>query len=126
MKTLTTMTAVAALVAGISFAHAQNTPKPGTQNTPPSSINAGSQEGTAGQKSGSQMGGTTAQSGSATASDKKMTWKGNGQFCISQAAGSLEMDCKFASLAACQKEAKPLNRDCQPKGNASTTGMKQN
>ncbi len=124
MKTFTTMTAVAALIAGLSFAHAQNAPKTDTQNPPPSSINAGSQEGTTGQKSGSQTGGTAAQSSSAAASDK-MTWKGAGKFCISQSAGSLEMDCKFASIEACQSEAKPRNLNCLPNGNAGTTGMNQ-
>ena len=115
MKTLTTMTAVAALIAGLSFANAQNAATPNDKTPPPSSIN----HGTVGTKSGSES------SAAAQASMKsdKMTWKGNGKFCISQTAGSLTADCKFASMAACETAAKPKNLNCYAKGSA-TTGMK--
>ena len=72
MKTLTTLTAVAALVAGISIAQAQ---------------------------------GTMGQTGS------------------SSLTGPL--NCKYASLAACEKDAKPQNLNCSSNPKKSTTGSKQ-
>lgn len=123
MKTLTTMTAIAALVAGISFANAQNAATPNAKTPPPSSINAGGQTGTNDSKSGSQSSGSAAmKTGNASG---KMAWKGSGKFCITQTAGGLEADCKFASMQACEAEAKPKNVDCYAKGSA-TTGMKTN
>lgn len=46
---------------------------------------------------------------------------GNGKFCISGADGTL--NCKFASLASCQKSVKG-SESCQPNPNNSTTGSK--
>jgi hypothetical protein len=86
MKMLTALTAVAALIAGISIASAQN-----------SSMD----------KSNS-MGSSSTQ---ATAT---------GKFCISGAGGAL--NCKFASLSACQKAAKG-SETCQARP-SSTTGSK--
>lgn len=121
MKTLTTMTAIAALIAGISFAHAQNAATPNAKSPPPSGINAGTETGTSDSKSGSQSSGSAAMK-TGTASGK-MAWKGNGKFCITQTAGGLEADCKFASMQACETAAKPKNLNCYAKGSA-TTGMK--
>ncbi|MBI1204827.1 MAG: hypothetical protein GC182_20180 [Rhodopseudomonas sp.] len=57
MKTLTTMTAAAALIAGLSLANAQTAPS----TTPaPSSLNAGTQSGTANTKSGNETKGAAA------------------------------------------------------------------
>lgn len=122
MKTLTTMTAIAALIAGISFANAQNSGNtPSNSATPPSSINSKATD-TSSSKSGAQNSGAAMKGDSAASG--KMTWKGAGKFCITQSAGSLEMDCKFASIEACQTEAKPRNLACQPNaGTASTTGQ---
>lgn len=122
MKTLTTMTAIAALIAGISFANAQNSGNtPSNSATPPSSINSKATD-THSSKSGSESSGAAMKSDSKAAG--KMTWKGTGKFCIAQSAGSLDMDCKFASIEACQKEAQPRNLACQPNaGAASTTGQ---
>ena len=54
MKTLTTMTAIAALITGISFANAQNSGNaPSNSATPPSSINSKAPD-TDATKSGSQ------------------------------------------------------------------------
>jgi hypothetical protein len=88
MKTLTTLTAVAALVAGISFAQAQ---------------------GTMGQTGGGM------QAPQAT---------GTGAFCIATSPGG-PLNCKYASLAACEKDAKPQNLNCSPNPKKSTTGSKQ-
>ena len=85
MKTLTTLTAMAALVAGISFAQAQ---------------------------------GTMGQTGSG------MQATGTGAFCIATSPGG-PLNCKYASLAACEKDAKPQNLNCSPNPKKGTTGSKQ-
>jgi hypothetical protein len=91
MRTLTTLAAIAALAAGISFAQAQ-----GTTNSPSSS--------------GSSM--------------QAAQTIGNSPFCINtSASGSL--NCKYASMAACEKDAKPQNLNCSPNPKKSTTGSKQ-
>ena len=73
MKTLTTLTAIAALAAGMSLAQAQ-----GSMGSPSSS--------------GSSMGAPQA--------------TGNAAFCI-QTSASGGLNCKYASMAACEKDAKP-------------------
>jgi hypothetical protein len=88
MKTLTTLTAVAALIAGVSFAQAQ-------MGSPPSG-------------SGMQRAQTV----------------GNSPFCIN-ISGSGGLNCKYASMAACEKDAKPQNLNCSPNPNKATTGSKQ-
>jgi hypothetical protein len=88
MKTLTTLTAIAALAAGMSFAQAQ-----GTMGSPSSSGAAPQQIGTA-------------------------------PFCINTSASG-GLNCKYASMAACEKDAKPQNLNCSPNPKRSTTGSKQ-
>ena len=85
MKTLTTLAAVAALVAGLSVAQAQ---------------------------------GTMGKTGSA------LQTTGNAAFCIATAPGGA-LNCKYASMAACEKDAKPQNLNCSPNPKKSTTGSKQ-
>lgn len=120
MKTFTTLTAVAALIAGMSFANAQSS----TTNPPPSSINAGTQTGTGTSQSGSESKGTAMKSGGQQVLGK-MNVTGKSKFCITVAPGSNGLNCKFATLAACQTEAKPGNKQCQENPNmAGTTGMK--
>jgi len=87
MKTLTTLTAIAALAAGISFAQAQ-------MGAPPSG------------------------------SMQKPQAVGNSPFCINM-SGSGGLNCKYASMAACEKDAKPQNLSCLPNPNKSTTGSRQ-
>jgi hypothetical protein len=93
MKTLTTLTAVAALIAGVSIASAQMSP---STKTPGAS---------------SGMSGSTQQA------------TGTGKYCIETSGGA--MNCKYASLAACQKDAKAQNQSCSPNPKSSTTGSKQ-
>jgi len=88
MKTLTTLTAVAALLTGISLAQAQ---------------------GTMGSSSSSSM--------------QKSQTVGNSPFCINTSASG-GLNCKYASMAACEKDAKPQNLNCSPNPNKSTTGAK--
>jgi hypothetical protein len=90
MRTLTTLAAIAALAAGISFAQAQ-----GMTSSPPSS-------------GGMQAAQTI----------------GNSPFCINTSASGT-LNCKYASMAACEKDAKPQNLNCSPNPKKSTTGSKQ-
>ena len=91
MKTLTTLTAIAALFAGLSVASAQTSP-----------------------------GGSMGNSG---ASSQRQAI-GNARFCIATSASGA-LNCKYASLAACEQEAKPQNLTCTPNPNAGTTGSQQ-
>jgi exo-beta-1,3-glucanase (GH17 family) len=91
MKTLTTLAAIAALVAGVSFAQAQ-----GTMGSP----------------------------SSGSSSMQKSQTIGNSPFCINTSASG-GLNCKYASLAACEKDAKPQNLNCSPNPNKSTTGSRQ-
>jgi|SRR6185369_4055247 len=113
MKTLTTMTAVAALLAGIAIASAQS-PAP-TQS--PSSMNKGTDP--AGPKSGAQSGSSATMSGPA----KKQAATGSGKFCVEMSKGG-GLECKYASMDACQKDAQPQHLNCSPNPNAGTTGAK--
>lgn len=90
MKMVTTLTTVAALAAGISFAQAQ-----GTMGSP---------------STGGSM--------------QKAQTVGNSPFCISTSASGA-LNCKYASMAACEKDAKPQNLNCSPNPNKGTTGSKQ-
>lgn len=95
MKTLTTLTAVAALVAGLSIASAQTTtPKSGAMAPQSSSSSMGQQMAT-----------------------------GSGKFCIETSAGG-SLNCKYASLSACEKDAKAQNLNCSPNPKSNTTGAK--
>ncbi len=93
MKTLTTLTAVAALIAGISIASAQM--------SPPSS----------------SPGGSSASPGSSQQAI------GTGKYCIETSPGGA-LNCKYASLDACQKDARAANQQCAPNPSSGTTGSK--
>jgi hypothetical protein len=99
MKTLTTLTAIAALVAGLSIANAQTA-------TPKSGANSGA------------MG-----SSSTSSNMGQQAATGSGKFCIETSAGG-SLNCKYANLAACQKDAKAQNLNCAPNPNSGTTGAK--
>jgi hypothetical protein len=93
MKTLTTLTAVAALIAGMSVASAQM--------TTPKSESPGA-------------------SGSATMGSGSKQVTGTAQYCLAASAGGA-LNCKYASLAACQKDATATGQ-CSPNPNRGTTG----
>jgi len=122
MKTFTTLTAVAALIAGMSIASAQNQPSTNPK-PPPNSINAGS--GPSGDatmpKSGSQSQ-STAKSGMKAKVGKV---SGSGKFCTQLAQGG-PLTCKFASLQACEKQAKvgPQKTLCVQNPKSGTVGKK--
>ncbi len=85
MKTMTTLTAVAALIAGMSFASAQMSPSPGT--------------------------------GPAKAT-------GNSPFCVTVSKTNGSLNCKYASMTACEKDAQAQGLQCSPNPNSATTGSK--
>ena len=121
MKTFTTLAAAAALIAGMSIASAQNAGGPAPAGASPSNINKGSDTGaTKGAQSGAESSKTAAQPG-AMGKDKKVV--GKGKFCIEMSAGG-GLECKFTSLAACEKDGKSTNRACSANPNLGTTGSK--
>jgi hypothetical protein len=116
MKTPTTLAAVAALIAGISVASAQNAGGNSSPTGSPSNINKGMNTGTpmSGQ-SGTESGGTAMRSGGSA----KMV--GNGQFCMEISKGG-SFQCNYASLSACEMDAQARGLQCQER--AATTGSK--
>lgn len=115
MKTFTTLTAVAALLAGISIASAQN-PASQSPQASPSDMNKSNMP----KASGSQSSDTTGQGSS---SMNKQTATGTGKFCVEISSGG-SLNCKFASMQDCEKEAQPQNLKCSPNPNSGTTGAK--
>lgn len=88
MKALTTLTAVAALIAGISVASAQMSP-----------------------------------SGSGSSMNKSANATGSGKFCIETSKGG-SLQCKYASITACEKDAQAQGLRCSPNPKTGTTGAK--
>lgn len=127
MKTLTTMAAVAALIAGMSIASAQNAGGPAGPNASPGNINKGVGTEKSTSQSGNQSGKTVKQAG-----PKKTRVTGKGAFCVEVSSGTGGLNCKYATMAACEKDAQPQNNMCSPNPNKmakssgakSTTGAK--
>ena len=71
-----------------------------------------------------QAQGTMGQTGSSSSSMQKPQTTGNAAFCIATSPGGA-LNCKYASMAACEKDAKPQNLNCSPNPKKSTTGSKQ-
>jgi hypothetical protein len=120
MKTITTLTAIAALIAGISIASAQNAGGPAPEGASPGNINKG-EVGTdsGGGQSGNESGRIARQPGGM---NKKVS--GNGRFCIEISKGG-SVECTFASLEACTRDAQPRGLQCSANPNAmGTTGSK--
>jgi len=91
MKTLSILTAVAVLGAGVSIVQAQ---------------------------------GTMGKTGSSSSGMQAPQTTGNAAFCIATSPSGA-LNCKYASMAACEKDAKPQNLNCSPNPKKSTTGSKQ-
>jgi hypothetical protein len=106
MKILTTLTAVAALVAGISIAAAQAPTMDRSQTSDKAS-------------------GTQLDMNSAGTKPGKSQVTGNAAFCINTSASGA-LNCKYASMAACEKDAKSQNLNCSPNPKKSTTGTNPN
>jgi len=60
---------------------------------------------------------------SSSSSMQKQQTVGTSPFCINMSASG-GLNCKYASLAACEKDAKPQNLNCSPNPNKGTTGSK--
>lgn len=118
MKMLTTMTAIAAIIAGISIASAQNSTEK-SPAPPPSSINKGD---VAEHPSGTQKMNPSGMKSSA-AEKKGQVASGQSKFCSETSPGS-GLNCKYASMAACEKDAKAKGVQCKPNPNMGTTGSK--
>jgi hypothetical protein len=120
MKTLTTLAAVAALIAGMSLANAQNAGGPAGPNASPGNINKGSDPSSPkGAQSGSESSGTAMKSGGT-----KDRVVGTGKFCVQVSKSGSGVECKFASMDACTKEAQPRGLQCSPNPNMGTTGSR--
>lgn len=123
MKTFTTLTAVAALVVGMSVASAQNKAGPAPADTSPSNLNAGTT--TPGTPQSGAQSKAAVKSGAMKKAGTKNTVTGKAKFCISGKASANTWNCSYATLAACETAAKPVNETCQPKANlASAAGKK--
>ena len=85
MKTLTALTAVAVLFAGVVTA--------------------------------------SAQSGSSSGMEPQQKTLGSGQYCLKTSA-TTALSCKYASMTACQKDAKTQRGSCRPNPTVGTTGSK--
>ena len=97
MRTLTAIVAAAVLAGGISVASAQNSQ---SQNAPVGSPNPAT---------------STMNKGS-----MGQTVTGKSKFCLQASSGA--MNCKFASMEACQKAAK--GGQCMPNPKMGTTGSR--
>lgn len=113
------LTAVAVLLAGISVASAQNATTPTKKVPPPSSINAG---GTITGNSGSES--NRAAHGSMAPKKMQKTAyvvHGKSRFCTKAKTGK-ELNCKYATMAACKKIAVPGTKLCMQNPKMATTG----
>jgi hypothetical protein len=110
MKTLTTLAVVAALAGGLSVAAAQNAP---TTKAPvaPNSINKGTEPGT---PSGAES--------QTAATGQPARVSGRGKFCSETTNQAL--NCKFATMSACEKQNKSQNLRCVANPNLGTTGSR--
>ncbi len=109
MKTLTALTVAAALAASVSVAGAQSSMhKPSSTPMP--------------QSNSSTMG--AAPRAGTMGNSKHMTVKGHGRFCSQLASGG-PLDCRYASMAACEKNVKPgLKKTCVTNPRMGTMGAK--
>jgi len=120
MKTLCTLTAAAALIAGMSLvninvASAQNPAGKSGDVSSPSNLNKGSDTGKPAQ-SGSESK-STARGGM-----KRAAVIGKSRYCIAGPRGGL--NCKFASMASCRKAAKSTGANCRTNPRMASSGTK--
>jgi len=114
MKTLTTLTAIAALLAGITVASAQDR---APDNNRANATQYNSQA--------ADPANNTRSSGVAPSAGSQQQAMGNSPFCITTSASNSSLNCKYASMAACEVDAKPQNYQCSanPK-KMGTTGSR--
>ena len=108
MKSLTTIALAAALFAGATTASAQNA-TPTTKVAPsPSNINKSNSPG---KPSGSEA--------SSAAADRSARVSGAGKFCKPRSANG-RLDCRYASMTACEKHNKSSSLHCVANPNLGT------
>jgi hypothetical protein len=119
MKTLTTLTAVAALLAGMTIAGAQNMPSNPPENASPNQVNKGSVPGV---NSGTQSPRSAKRRGK---SGPSVT--GGAKYCLQSTPGSSTLDCRYRTMAACQQIARTDYKNCveNPRSGRSTTGSRR-
>ncbi len=123
IKTLTAFAAAAMLAASMSVASAQNPAGSAGAESSPSNLNKGSALSTQPQSGAQHKSGKMSKSGMKKSSKKKMRTTGRSKFCMTERGSSNNLNCKFASMAACTKSAKPVGRTCVPNPNlGGTTG----
>ncbi len=135
MKALTTLTAVAALVAGVSVASAQMSPtvKGGAQTQNKNAAQSTTGSGTGSEhtaKSATVKGGAETQNKNAAQSkmgsdmvNSEHKVFGKAKFCITEGrAGGLK--CTYKTMASCEKAAKPKGATCSTNPSIGTTGAK--
>jgi len=62
-------------------------------------------------------------SGSSSGMSKSANAAGSGKFCIETSKGG-SLQCKYASITACEKDAQPQGLRCAPNPKTGTTGAK--
>lgn len=60
---------------------------------------------------------------SGSSMSKSTNATGSGKFCIETSKGG-SLQCKYASITACQKDAQPQGLRCSPNPKSGTTGAK--
>jgi hypothetical protein len=116
MKLLVTTGALVTLLAGASIANAQMTRSPDNDKANATQFNSQAADPTTGPGASRTPGGMT----------DGQRISGNAAFCItSSASNSSILNCKYATMAACEQEAKPMNFQCSPNPKLGTTGARQ-
>ncbi len=119
MKKLITLAAVAALMAGMAIANAQNAGGPAGPNASPGNINKGEVPDGNGGQSGAESGATAMKPGMDTG-----RVIGKAKFCIQTSKSGGGVECTFASLQSCTQEAQPRGLQCSENPNMGTTGSR--
>jgi hypothetical protein len=104
-------------IANINVANAQNPAGKSGPVSSPSNLNKGSDTGKPSQ-SGSESKAAT------HGHMKRASITGKSRYCMSGARGSNSWNCKFASMASCEKAAKSTGRHCRTNPRMASSGMK--
>jgi hypothetical protein len=101
--------------------NAQNAGGPAGPNASPGNINKGE---TPSGKMDSQSGSESGRAAMKGSGMEKSRVTGRGKFCIQVSKSGGGIECKFASMDACTKEAQPRGLQCSENPNMSTTGSR--
>ena len=120
IKTLTAFAAAAMLAASMSVASAQNAAGRAPAESSPSNLNKGSALSTQPQ-SGSQTKSSAMSKSGKKLSKSGYSVKGRSTYCSKTATGKA-LNCKYTTMAACEKVSKPGGKVCMRNPRMSTTG----